>query len=457
MIFSSALAMARAIRDKKISSRELVALHLERIDEVNPKLNAVVCLAAEGALEEARAADARSAEGALHGVPITLKDSFDTEGIVSTGGTAGRKDYVPDADAVAVARLRAAGAIVLGKTNTPEMTIASECCTTNDLFGRTNNPYDLTRTTSGSSGGAAAIVAAGGAPLDLGTDTGGSIRDPAHHCGIVGVKPTSGRVPKTGHIISHGLGPLDYLTQIGPMARYVEDLAMALPLICGPDGVDPGVVDMPLGDPAKVELSELRVAMYTDNGACVPRNDVAQVVEAAGQVVAAAKAEVRPAVPEAIRDAGALGHEIRSADGHAWLRRLLERAGSDVQSSSVAWMLKDSKPVTAEAFSRILEKVEAFRSRMLQFVADYDAIICPVVPWPALPHDATVRDDFDNWSNLGAYNLTGWPGAVVRAGTSAEGLPIGVQIVGKPWREDVVLALAAHVERELGGYRRPEL
>ena len=151
MISSSATAMARAVRDKEISSRELVALHLERIDEVNPKLNAVVCLAAERALDEADAADARPAEGVLHGVPLTLKDSFDTEGIVSTGGTAGRKDYVPAADAVAVARLRAQGAIVLGKTNTPEMTIASECCTTNDLFGRTNNPYDVTRSTSGMS------------------------------------------------------------------------------------------------------------------------------------------------------------------------------------------------------------------------------------------------------------------------------------------------------------------
>ena len=457
MISSSATAMARAVRDKEISSRELVALHLERIDEVNPKLNAVVCLAAERALDEADAADARPAEGVLHGVPLTLKDSFDTEGIVSTGGTAGRKDYVPAADAVAVARLRAQGAIVLGKTNTPEMTIASECCTTNDLFGRTNNPYDVTRSTSGSSGGAAAIVAAGGAPLDLGTDTGGSIRDPAHHCGIAGIKPTSGRVPKTGHIISHGLGPLDFLTQVGPMARYVEDLALVLPLICGSDGADPGVVDMPLGDPAKVELSELRVAMYIDNGVCAPCADVAQAVEAAAHVIAAAQAEVRPAVPEAITDAGSLGHQIRSADGHAWLRRLLERAGSDVESASVAWMLKASQPVSAEAFSHILEKVEAFRSRMLQFMRDYDAIVCPVVPWPALPHDATVRDDFDNWSNLGAYNLTGWPCAVVRAGTSAEGLPIGVQIVGRPWREDVVLALAAHVERELGGYRKPDL
>lgn len=449
--------MAKAIRAKKISSVELVELHLCRIEEVNPQLNAVVSLAADRALGEARAADARPATGPLHGVPVTLKDSHDTEGILSTGGTAGRRHHVPAEDGVAVARLRAAGAIVLGKTNTPELTIASECCTTNDLFGRTNNPYDLARTTSGSSGGAAAIVAAGGAPLDLGSDTGGSIRDPAHHCGIAGLKPTSGRVPKTGHIVSHGLGPLDYLTQIGPMARFVEDLALALPLICGPDGNDPGVVDMPLGDPAKVALPELKVATYTDNGACTPGPEVAKAVEAAAQVIAEAGAKVRPAVPEAITEAGTLGHQIRSADGHAWLRRLLERAGSDVESSSVAWMLKASKPVSGEAFSDILERLEGFRSRMLQFMSAYDAIVCPVVPLPALPHDATVRDDFEAWSNLGAYNLTGWPGAVVRAGTSAEGLPIGVQIVGRPWHEDVVLALAAHVERELGGFQKPEL
>ena len=457
MNFSSACQMAAAIRAKDISSVELVELHLRRIEAVNPSINAVVCLAAERALHEAQTADNTLPGGVLHGVPVTLKDSLDTEGIVSTGGTEGRRNHVPVRDAVAVARLRAAGAIVLGKTNTPEMTIASECCTTNFLFGRTNNPYDLTRTTSGSSGGAAAIIAAGGAGLDLGSDTGGSIRDPTHHCGIAGIKPTSGRVPKTGHIVSYGLGPLDYLTQIGPMARAVEDLVLTLPLICGPDGFDPGVIDMPLKAPSEVALADLRIAVYTDNGVCLPSDETAATVEAAAAVVAGAGAEVHSAYPAAIIDAASLGAEIRGADGHAWLRRMLEQAGSDAESSSVAWMLAKSKPVSGEEFSAILERLERYRSEMLQFLSGFDAIICPVVPEPALPHDATVRDDFQSWSNLGAYNLTGWPAAVVRAGTSAEGLPIGVQIVGRPWREDVVLAIAARVERELGGYKPPVL
>ena len=224
-----------------MSAVEIAEAHLRRIDEVNPKLNAVVQLASERAMDEARAADAALARGEslgpLHGVPITIKDSHDTEGIVSTGGTMGRKDFVPEADATAVARMRAAGAIVLGKTNTPELTLSFE--TNNLVYGQTNNPYDVGRTPGGSSGGAGAIIAAGGSAMDLGTDTGGSIRVPSAFCGLAGLKPTSGRVPRTGHIVPWGLGGLDSLTTIGPMARFVEDLWLAFPIIAGPDGIDP--------------------------------------------------------------------------------------------------------------------------------------------------------------------------------------------------------------------------
>ena len=304
LLFSSACSMASALQNKTLSSVELIEMHLRHIEEVNPRINAVVQFAAERALQEARDADVALAKGKirgpLHGVPITIKDSFDTEGIVSTGGTKGREFFIPPRDAVAVARLRDAGAIVLGKTNTTELTVASITSTENSIYGRTNNPYDLSRTTSASSGGAAAIIAAGGAPLDLGSDTGGSIRDPAHNCGIAGIKPTSGRVPKTGHIVSYGLGPLDYLTQIGPMARYVEDLALTLPLICGPDGFDPGVINMKLGNPHVINLKELRVATYTDNGVCSPNSEVTATVRSAARSLRGAVAALEERIPTAI-------------------------------------------------------------------------------------------------------------------------------------------------------------
>src|SRR5262245_19756015 len=233
LIYQPATLLAEAIRCKEVSAVEVLEACLQRIEAVNPKLNAVVHLAADSARAQAQHADAALARGdsngPLHGVPMTIKDSLDTAGVISTGGTKGRASYVPTADATVVARLRAAGAILLGKTNTPELTLSFE--TDNLLYGRTNNPYDLARTPGGSSGGAAAIIAAGGSPFDIGSDTAASIRWPAHCCGIAGIKPTAGRVPRTGHIIPFGLGARDMLTQNGPMARFVEDLSLILPII----------------------------------------------------------------------------------------------------------------------------------------------------------------------------------------------------------------------------------
>ena len=235
LIHSSVSALARAVQAKQVSSMEVVQACLDRIDQVNPQLNAVVQLAATRALEEAREADEALARGEsngpLHGVPMTIKDSLDTAGLISTGGTKGRESFIPQQDATVVRRLREAGAILLGKTNTPEFTLSFE--TNNLIYGRTNNPYDTSRTPGGSSGGAAAIVAAAGAPFDIGSDFGGSIRLPSHLCGIAGLKPSSGRVPRTGHIYPFG-GVQDSFQQIGPLARYVEDLALILPLIAGP-------------------------------------------------------------------------------------------------------------------------------------------------------------------------------------------------------------------------------
>src|SRR6201996_2651512 len=232
----SATELATAIRSKQLSSKSVVDAHLDQIAKVNPKLNAVVQLTADSARKQAEEADAALArgeiKGPLHGVPMTIKDTMETAGVICTGGTKGRANYVPKADATAVARLRAAGAIFLGKTNVPELAGAGE--TDNLVYGRTNNPYDLARTPGGSSGGEAAIISACGSPLGLGTDAGGSIRVPAHYCGLAAIKPTSGRVPRTGQF-PQPMGARAPVFHVSLIARQVADLALALPIISGPD------------------------------------------------------------------------------------------------------------------------------------------------------------------------------------------------------------------------------
>ena len=460
LTYRSAKSLAQGIRDKEFSASEVVEAHLARIDEVNGALNAVVMLASERARDEARRADESLARGEnmgpLHGVPITLKDSIDTEGVVSTGGTRGRANFVPEQDSTVAARLRAAGAILLGKTNTPELTLAGE--TSNLVYGRTNNPYDVTRMPGGSSGGAGAIVASGGSPLDIGSDTGGSIRLPSHFCGIAGIKPNSGRVPRTGHIVPYGMGAVDSLTQLGPMARHVEDLALALPIIAGPDWRDPAIMPVALGDPADVDVSSLRVAMHTDNGLMSPTKETAAAVLAAADALRDAGATVVEDRPPALARLPEFSNAVSSADGRAWTKRLLAKYGTTESHPWLQRRLDDAEVVPADEYSALLEKADAYRSDMLGFMESYDAILCPTTAFPATLHEGSFDEsNSKGFTYTGAYNVTGWPGAVVRGGTSPEGLPIGVQSVARPWREDVALALAAVLENALGGWQPPPL
>jgi amidase len=460
LLYGSASAIARAIRGQQVSVKDVVEAHLERIEAVNSSLNAVVQLAVERALEEARVADQTvhrgDALGPLHGVPMTIKDSLDTAGVISTGGTKGRATYVPREDATVVARLRAAGAILLGKTNTPELTLAGE--TNNLVYGQTNNPYDLARTPGGSSGGAGAIIAAGGSPFDIGSDTGGSIRLPAHFCGIAGIKPTSGRVPRTGHVVPFGLGAVDSLTQNGPMARFVEDLALILPIIAGVDWRDPSVVPMPMGNPQGIHLRGLRVAMHTDNGIKTPTPETMTAVRAAADALADAGLSIAEKRPVALARAADLANQLSGADGRAWTRRLLGKSGTSELHPWLSRRLDEAEPLEVGDFTALLEEVDAYRSEMLSFFQHYDVILCPVCAFPAPLHGTTMEPEMRlGFSYTGAYNLTGWPGVVVRGGTSPEGLPIGVQVVARPWREDVALAVAQQLETVLGGWRRPSL
>jgi amidase len=461
LIYASATRLAQAIRDREVSSEEVVGASLERIESVNPKINAVVQLRAEAALAEAREADSILArgetKGPLHGIPITLKDALETAGIVSTAGTKGRASHVPAEDETAVARMRAAGAIILGKTNVPELSLAFE--SDNLIYGRTNNPYDLGRTPGGSSGGEAAIIAAGGSPLGLGTDLAGSIRLPSHFCGITGLKPTTGRVPKTAHFPPRG-GLTTDLSQAGPMARRVEDLALALPIIAGVDWRDPTVVPMPIGDASAVDTKSLRVAFHTDNGITTPTPETVSIVKDAARSVADAGASVDEARPEGIEETYDLMHDLLGADGGAGVQTMLKIAGT-LETHPLLQRVQEllrPRAMTTVELSALLLRLYRFRSRMLSFMERYDAIISPVCVHPAMLHGHSFNEETGAaFSYTMTYNLTGWPSAVVRGGTSPEGLPIGVQVVARPWREDVALALAARIEQATGGFERPLL
>ena len=459
LIFASATEQAKAIRDKQVSSEELVRACIKRIEEVNPKLNAVVQLPAETALGQAREADKALAKGEirgpLHGVPFTLKDAIEAEGVISTGGTLGRASYVPKEDATVVKRLRAAGGVLLGKTNCPEFGWAWE--SDNLVYGRTNNPYDLSLSPGGSSGGESAIIAVGGSPLGLGSDAGGSVRFPAHCTGIAAIKPTSGRVPRTGHFPGPG-GTLDALWQIGPLARSVADLNTVLPIIAGVDWRDPAIVAMPLGDATKVDLKALRVAFHTDNGIETATRETTETVTNAARALEASVTAVEEARPRDIEQTYEIYLGLFTADGGAGLEELLEMAGTKKVHPLMQRVLdlQRSNAKSVAAFGALIGQWDAFRRSLLSFMEGFDVMVCPVCSFPGMAHGSTY-DRLSAFSYTMTYNLTGWPAAVVRAGSSRAGLPIGVQIVARPWREDVALAVAAKIERAVGGYERPPL
>jgi amidase len=416
--------LAGLILRREVAAEEVVGAFLARIGEVNPVVRALVQVAPT-ALSEAREADAELARGhvrgPLHGVPFTAMDVFDTAGIVSAAGIEARRAHVPGEDAVVIARLRRAGAILLGKTNCPPGGRGGD--TENVLYGRTLNPYGLDRTPGGSSGGEAALIAAGGSPLGLGSDAGGGLRVPAHYCGVVALKPTVGRVPNTGAYNQPG-GLTDVRTQIGPLARTVDDLAAVLPVIAGVDYFDAGVVPMPLGNHAAVDVRKLRVAFFAQDPASRVDPDVANAVGASAQALARAGVEVVEARPHnLVRD----GRAITEAHG-----TLASLRGQDTVELFDAW--------------------DGFRTRLLQFIQHYDALLCPADHHPAPPWKERDPHRFDYTL---PFSLAGWPSVVLPVAMTADGLPMGVQIVARPWREDVALALARTLETLMPRPRKP--
>ena len=454
-VFMSAVKLASWIRTRKISAVEAVEACLRRIDEVNPKINAVVTLCAERALSEARAADAAVSSGRklgpLHGVPFTIKDSLETEGVRSTSGTLGRAFTIPTTDATVVARLRAAGAILVGKSNTPEFTMGGGSKgTCNLLFGQTYNPYNLAHSPAGSSGGAGAIVAAGGPSFDIGSDLGGSVRMPCHVNGIAGIKPTSGRTPRTGHVPGYG-GLFDSWQQLGPLARRVEDVYLLLSLIIGEDFQDAFCYDVPLGDPAAVKPEGLKVAFYTDNGVFTPTPETQKLVREAADQLKAAGADVREDIHPNYKAHYEVSNAAREGEGGAWQERLLKQHGTSVADPGLQQRIT-RKYVSTPEMVRLMEEVDAARSSMLGWMKNYDVVLCPVSGIPAARLDTTPPRDA-NYTRI--YNVTGWPAAVVRVGASPEGLPIGVQIVAQPWKDHVALAVAGWLEARSGGWKKP--
>ena len=451
----SGTAQARLIRDGQISSEELIAAHLARIEEVNPGLNAVVEVLREEALAAARGSDNRrsrgEAGGPLEGVPFSVKDSIEVRGTVCSAGTLGyRNNAKSTRDATLVSRLRGAGAIPLARTNLPDLLFAFE--SDNLIFGRTNNPYDATRSSGGSSGGEAALIAACGSPFGLGSDAAGSVRLPAHYCGIATLKPTSGRLPRTGHVPPAG-GWIEMLWQIGPMARRVEDLWTLMPVLLGADGEDRTVVPMPFA--TERSGGPLRVAFFTDNGILGADADTSAAVRGAARDLHARGFEVEEFRPAGIEQSYELEMKFLGADGGDGLRAFAAGIGSDRTHPLLeVWLAKLEKYRTDLAgFAGYWAELDRFRSEMYRVLRRFDVILSPVAAQPAVPHGTSIDDSvFPGFSYTMTHNLTGWPAAVVRCGTSAEGLPIGVQIAAAPWREDLALSVASLVEESAVGW-----
>jgi Asp-tRNA(Asn)/Glu-tRNA(Gln) amidotransferase A subunit family amidase len=470
IIFLPAVVMAERIRETTISPVELVDAHLTQIEKLNPKLNAFVqvdACAARRAAQDAESAvmhgKKRRELGPLHGVPISIKSSFEVSGMRCESGTRLRAGYVPAQDAPLVTRLRAAGAIVLGVTNTPELLMAWE--TDNLLYGRTNNPWDLERTPGGSSGGEAAAIAAGMSAGGVGSDGGGSIRVPAHFCGICGLKPTPGRIPATGHF-PVSAGPFASIGVVGPMARTVGDLKILFEVMQGPDTGDTYAAPVPLRWPSEEQTSNLRIGYFEDDGRTPVTLETRAAVRTATEALRSAGFQVAPFQPEGLEQARQLWWKYFVVAGGMVLRPMFKGRESDLSPILKQFLeISAAQPaLTAETLLDAWIERDLLRARFFAQMQSYPILLCPAAAIPAFRQgerrwqvEAKTVDYLDAWSYTEFFNLLGNPAAVIPVGRSPEGLPIGVQIVGRPWEEEQVLSVACALESVCGARRIPPI
>ncbi|UYN97018.1 MAG: hypothetical protein KIT25_08845 [Enhydrobacter sp.] len=470
----TATRLARAIRNGRIGSREVTEAHLERIARLNGSINALVVVDRDGALEAAKAADrARGRKGAklgpLHGVPITLKEAFDVEGLRTTSSHPPLKDNFAKTDASLVARLRAAGAVILGKTNVPEL--CADFQTDSPLFGTTRNPWDERRGAGGSTGGGAAAVAARLTPLEIGSDLGGSVRNPAHYNGVFALKPSEWLVPGQGHVpgLPGKIRTLRWMNTYGPLARSVDDLDLALRIIAGPDGNEVEAAPVQLGPTPKLMARGLRIAVLESNPLVKVSADTADVVAATVELLSKAGARVKYVEPRGLdwRQVWDDWCDLFNYLVHAlepWSVREPMLAGLDSADPTERSAARAAR-LDMAAFLAVLDRRDRTVKLCEAFLDDYDAWLMPVMPDAAFVHqsqrDPLVIDGvahpyfFAGTAYNVLANLTGQPSVVLPCGFSKEGLPIGVQLMGKRWGEAKLLGVAKVLEKLLPGCPMP--
>jgi len=462
--YVSIAEIRESVRAKKVSPVEVVAAYLERTDTLRPKLNAFVHLDVEAARAQARFAEDAvrrgGAAGPLLGVPITLKSCIDVTGWPCPAGSLLRKDYIAETDATLAARLRAAGAILLGNTNTPEFLMAYE--TDNLISGRTSNPWDLSRSAGGSSGGEAAAIASGCSAGGVGSDGGGSVRVPAHFCGICGMKPTPGRIPATGHFPA-GIGAFSWIGVVGPMARTIADVRALFQVMAGPDPGDALSAPVPFATVNDAQLKGLRVGILESDALGQVDAETSAALQKAANDLAAQGIVVEPLRLQGLERAIELWwFFFGPAIAHLFQPRV---AGQEEKLSRIfrEYLQFAEAPATLDALLRACAERDLLRAEILRQMRDVPILLSPVSTTTAFRHgEGTWRPGakhcyrdtmrFSQW-----LNLTGFPGVSVPVSVSAEGLPIGVQVIGRPHEEELVLAVAEWIENGSGEWHPPDI